>query len=151
MGLSDDAVRQALEARRADREAKRLRALSTAWEIEAADRHRGFLVTLHGQEIQRFNWAADDEALFEKILERGSLEDLENNTDFNIRAYSHDLTSLAVADERLDQMGVEITRRELGDRPMQRRTTVISASSDDPLRPLNKGICLITSLGLDID
>ena len=117
MGLSDDAVRQALEARRADREAKRLRSLSTAWEIEAADRHRGFLVTLHGQEIQRFNWAADDEALFEKILERGSLEDLENNTDFNIRAYSHDLTSLAVADERLDQMGVEITRHELDDRP----------------------------------
>ena len=117
MGLSDDAVHQALEARWADREAKHLRALSTAWEIEAADHHRGFLVTLHGQEIQQFNWAADDEALFEKIRERGSLEDLENNTDFYIRAYSHDLTSLAVADERLDQMGVEITRHELGDRP----------------------------------
>jgi hypothetical protein len=38
MGLSDDAVCRALVAMQADREAKRFRALSTAWEIEVADR-----------------------------------------------------------------------------------------------------------------
>ncbi|KAF9235495.1 hypothetical protein BU15DRAFT_77984 [Melanogaster broomeanus] len=114
MGLSDKAMHQALAARQADREAKRLRALCTAWEIEAADRHRNFLLTLHDHEIQQLNWAADDVILFEKILERRSIEELEDHMDFSTGAYGHDLRSLAVMDERLDQMGLEVSRRERG-------------------------------------
>jgi capsular polysaccharide biosynthesis protein len=112
------------------------------------------------------------------MLEPGSLEDIQDSMDFSIGAYIEDLRSLAVADERLDQMEEEVTLRELGDklsveedetpeRPNAVLVAAISANSDkadegliammiaysheDPLRPLNKSICLITSLGLDID
>ncbi|KAG9310721.1 hypothetical protein JVU11DRAFT_9322 [Chiua virens] len=136
--LSDRAMRQALEARQADRESKRLRALSTAWEIEASDRHRNLLLTLLEDDTRHLNKAANEVAFFEKVLERRSVKELENDIDFDVGAYGQDLRSLSVVDERLDQLEEEMARRvgglsaedETPDRLNAILAAAVSAESD---------------------
>ena len=108
--LSDKAICQVVAARQADRKYKQLRALTTAWEIEASDCQRDFLLTLQEDNIQQFNQSVDEATFFERMLERQSIKELEDNMDFTIAAYGHDLMSLSVADEHLNQLGVGISQ-----------------------------------------
>ena len=122
MGLSEKAMHQALEAREADCESKHLWALSTAWEIEASDRHKQFLLTLHKEEMEHFNWTADEVSFFEKVVERCSMKECEDNLDFNIGAYIQDLKTLSVVDECIDQLELAISHCK-GEPPSNNETS----------------------------
>lgn len=119
MGLSDKAIRHALAARQADRESKRLRALATAWEIEASSNNRDFLLAVQETNVQQYGLSSEEVMFFQKMLERRSANELEDDIDFNSGAYSHDLTSLGVSDERLDQLQTEVAQRQAGELPVE--------------------------------
>ncbi|KAI9573717.1 hypothetical protein HD554DRAFT_2035454 [Boletus coccyginus] len=120
--LSDQAMSQALEARQADHESKHLRALSMAWEIEASDQHRRFLLTLHKEETSHYTLAANEVTFFEGVLEQCLLKELENDVDFGIRAYGQDLRTLLVVDECLDQLEMEMICHGQGELPAEDET-----------------------------
>ncbi|KAI6145067.1 hypothetical protein BKA82DRAFT_20870 [Pisolithus tinctorius] len=88
----------------ADRESRRLRALTTAWEIEAIDCRRDFLLAMQEEEETQFLRSTKDLQFFKDIMERRSVSQLEEEEEYHIGAYGQDLTLLALEDERLNQM-----------------------------------------------
>ncbi|KAI6169178.1 hypothetical protein EDD17DRAFT_1869001 [Pisolithus thermaeus] len=87
--MPDNAFRRALAMKEADREAARLRVLTTAVQEET---------------MQQFHQSADDLWLFMKVMERRSADELKNEEDCQVGACSQDLTSLALEDDRLNQL-----------------------------------------------
>lgn len=106
-GMPKDAFHRALAMKEAEREAARLRALTTAWELEAINRRKDFLLAAQAEDVQKFVQSADDLQLFMTILEHRSVDELKDEEDFHIAAYGQDLTQLAMEDERLSQMEEE--------------------------------------------
>ncbi|KIK92849.1 hypothetical protein PAXRUDRAFT_12989 [Paxillus rubicundulus Ve08.2h10] len=104
MGLSKGEFDLALAAKEADHETKHFRALPTAWEIEALECKRSFLLTAQKENVSKFFESTKDLEFFHKLLEDCSITELEDNSDFNLGAYRHDLTALLVEEERLNQM-----------------------------------------------
>ena len=104
LGLPDEAFHEALAAKEADRETKRFCALATAWEIESLERKRNLLLATQKEHVSRFLESSEEVKFFHKLLRDRSSKELEDSRDFNIGAYRHDLTSLSVEEERLDQM-----------------------------------------------
>ena len=62
--------------------------------------------------MEHFNWTADEVLFFEKVVERRSMEELEDNLDFNIGAYTQDLKTLSVVDEHINQLELALSRHE---------------------------------------
>ncbi|KAI6098240.1 hypothetical protein EDD16DRAFT_1718086 [Pisolithus croceorrhizus] len=103
-GMPKDAFHRALAMKEADREAARLHALTTAWELEAVNRRRDFLLAAQAEDVQRFIRSADDLWLFMTVLEHCSVDELKDEEDFHLAAYGQDLTQLTLEDEHLSQM-----------------------------------------------
>ncbi|KAI6117891.1 hypothetical protein EV401DRAFT_2072187 [Pisolithus croceorrhizus] len=136
---SDSAFRRALAMKEADREAARLRVLTTAWELEAVDRQREFLIAMQEETMQQFYQSADDIRLFMSVMERRSVDELKNEEDSQVGACSQDLTSLALEDERLNQM--EELSGEEGERKV--------ADSRDDLSAILNALVTVESVGMD--
>ncbi|KAG1852911.1 hypothetical protein C8R48DRAFT_675987 [Suillus tomentosus] len=103
-GMSLEATNQAVVAMQATRECKRLRALTTAWEIESSVQHTKLFEKILEQDALEYAQSAEEASSFKKMLVGRTLPDLEGEVDFNIGAFSRDLTSFVVADVQLDHM-----------------------------------------------
>ncbi|KAI5996613.1 hypothetical protein F5J12DRAFT_896142 [Pisolithus orientalis] len=103
MGLSERAFQKALAMKEDDQELRQLHALTTAWEIEAINHQRDFLLVMQEEETQ-FIWSTKDLQLFKDIMECCSVSQLEEQDEYHIGAYGQDLMLLALEDEHLSQM-----------------------------------------------
>ncbi|KAI6022133.1 hypothetical protein PISMIDRAFT_23785 [Pisolithus microcarpus 441] len=101
---SSPALFRALAMKEADRESVRLRTLTTAWELEATNCWKDFLLAVQADDIQKFFDSAEELQFFMTIMECCSVDELKDEEDFHVAAYGQDLTSLALEDERLNQM-----------------------------------------------
>lgn len=80
----------------------RLRAMTTAWEIQASSEHSKLLELIFEEEAGKFADRAAAVTFMESLAIPLNKQELESAMDFNIGAYSHDLTSLAVGDLQLE-------------------------------------------------
>ncbi|KAG1727546.1 hypothetical protein EDD22DRAFT_853402 [Suillus occidentalis] len=95
-------VRRAVIAKRADVESKRLRALATAWELESTEKHAMLLQSVLKDKAEEYVDSMAETTFFEK--------ELEDDADFTVAAYTHDLAAHQIADEQLnhlEEIGVE--------------------------------------------
>jgi hypothetical protein len=102
--MSLKAVAQAVAAMQATRESKRLRVLTTAWEIESSVQHTKLLEEILEQDALEYAQSAEKALSFKKLLVGRTSSDLEAEVDFNIGAFNRDLTSFVVADVQLDHI-----------------------------------------------
>ncbi|KAG2339316.1 hypothetical protein BDR05DRAFT_1003427 [Suillus weaverae] len=108
LGLSDvshEAITQAVLMKEADVEYRHLSAMAMAWRIEATERHTKFLHMLLEQAADKYVTTPSEklEALV-PALASCSKEELGDDRDFSVAAYSHDAASFAAADEQLSHM-----------------------------------------------
>jgi hypothetical protein len=99
--MSLEATNQAVVAMQATRECKRLRALTTAWEIESSVQHTKLFEKILEQDALEYAQSAQEASSFRKMLVGRTLPDLKDEVDFNTGAFSRDLTSFVVADVQL--------------------------------------------------
>ncbi|KAG2045907.1 hypothetical protein BDR06DRAFT_1015197 [Suillus hirtellus] len=100
-GMSLEATNQAVIAMQATHECKRLRALTTAWEIESSVQHTKLFEKILEQDALEYAQSAQEASSFRKMLVGRTLPDLKDEVDFNTGAFSRDLTSFVVADVQL--------------------------------------------------
>ncbi|KIK32298.1 hypothetical protein CY34DRAFT_19146, partial [Suillus luteus UH-Slu-Lm8-n1] len=100
--LSKETISQIIIAKRAACESMRLRAMTTAWEIQASSEHSKLLELIFEEEAGKFADRAAAVTFMESLAIPLNKQELESAMDFNIGAYSHDLTSLAVGDLQLE-------------------------------------------------
>lgn len=110
--LSKETINQIIVAKRAACESMRLRAMTTAWEIQASSEHSKLLELIFEEEARKFADRAAAVTFMETLVPQNKQE-LESAMDFQIGAYSRDLTSLAVGDLQLEQVEGLATRRDL--------------------------------------
>ncbi|KAG1785825.1 uncharacterized protein HD556DRAFT_1313993 [Suillus plorans] len=101
--LSKETIAQIIVAKRAACESMRLRAMTTAWEIQASSEHSKLLELIFKDEAKKFADRAAAVSFMETLVPQDKQE-LESTVDFHVGAYSHDLTSLAVGDLQLEQI-----------------------------------------------
>ncbi|KAG2353707.1 hypothetical protein BDR07DRAFT_1379250 [Suillus spraguei] len=92
-GMSPKAVAQAVAAMRAARETKRLRVLTTAWEIESSIQQTKLLEEILEQDALEYASSSDEDSSLKKLLVGRTSSDLEVEVDFNIGMFNRDLTS----------------------------------------------------------
>ncbi|KAG1880228.1 hypothetical protein C8R48DRAFT_767032 [Suillus tomentosus] len=97
-------VHSAIVAKRAEAESKRLRALATVWELESAEKHAILLQTILRDCAQQYLKSKDEVSFFEKVLVKRTLDELEDDADFSLAAYSHDIAGAQIANLQLDYM-----------------------------------------------
>ncbi|KAG1744337.1 hypothetical protein EDD22DRAFT_1005724 [Suillus occidentalis] len=102
--LPDVTIHSAIAAKRADAESKRLRALATAWELESAEKHAILLQSILRDYGQQYLESKEEASFFERVIVKRNLQQLEDDADFSLAAYSHDLTAFQIADLQLDCM-----------------------------------------------
>jgi hypothetical protein len=103
-------VRRAVIAKRADVESKRLRALATAWELESTEKHAMLLQSVLRDKAEEYVDSMAETTFFERLLAKRSMQQLEDDADFTVAAYTHDLAAHQIADEQLnhlEEIGVE--------------------------------------------
>ncbi|KAG1832258.1 hypothetical protein DFJ58DRAFT_847946 [Suillus subalutaceus] len=103
-GMSGKAVAQAVVAMQATRESKRLRVLTTAWEIESSVQRTKLLETMLEQDALEYARSDAEASSFKKLLVGRTSKDLNIDIDFNIGAYNCDITSFVVSDIQLDHI-----------------------------------------------
>jgi ribosomal protein S13 len=103
-GISGKAVAQAVVAMQATRESKRLRVLTTAWEIESSIQRTKLLETMLEQDALEYVRSDAEASCFRKLLVGRTQSDLNIDIDFNIGAYNCDITSFVVSDVQLDHI-----------------------------------------------
>ncbi|KAG1757985.1 hypothetical protein EDB19DRAFT_1901468 [Suillus lakei] len=103
-GMSGKVAAQAVVAMQATRESKRLRVLTTAWEIESSVQRTKLLEMMLEQDALEFVRSDAEASYFKKLLVGRTSKDLNVDIDFNIGAYSCDVTSFVVADVQLDHI-----------------------------------------------
>jgi hypothetical protein len=111
--MPDTTVYSAVAAKRADAESKHLRALATAWELESAEKHAILLQTILRDYAQQYLESNAEASFFERIMVRRTMQQLEDDADFNLAAYSHDLTAYQIADVQLDYLEEVGSEQEL--------------------------------------
>jgi len=111
--MSDSTVYSAVMAKRADAESKRLRALATVWELESAERHALLLQTILRDYAQQYIDSVTEASYFERILVKRNMHQLENDADFTVAAYTHDLMACHIANLQLDHLEDIGAEREL--------------------------------------
>ncbi|KAI6155647.1 hypothetical protein BKA82DRAFT_17489 [Pisolithus tinctorius] len=120
-------------------ESARLCALMTAWELEAINCQREFLLMIQEENMQKFLQSTDDLWLFMSTMEHCSVNELKHEADFEVRAYGQDLTLLALEDECLAQM--EEVSGERGERE--------AADSEDDLLAILAASITVDALQTD--
>ncbi|KAI6021208.1 hypothetical protein EDC04DRAFT_2901280 [Pisolithus marmoratus] len=103
-GLPENAFQRALEMKEAEREAARLRALTTAWELEAISRRKDFVLAVEAADVQKLIQSDDELRLFKTVLEHRSVDELKDEEALHVAAYGQDLTQFALEDEHLSQI-----------------------------------------------
>ncbi|KAG2124952.1 hypothetical protein BD769DRAFT_1388599 [Suillus cothurnatus] len=103
-GMSNKAVAQAVVAMQATRECKRLRVLTTAWEIESSVQCTRLLETMMEQDALEYARSDAEASSFKKLLVKRTPKELDIDTDFNIGAYNCDIMSFVVSDVQLDHI-----------------------------------------------
>ncbi|KAG1888034.1 uncharacterized protein F5891DRAFT_1199322 [Suillus fuscotomentosus] len=79
--LPDSAVRAAVLAKRSDRESRRLRALTTAWELETTERHAILLQALLLIDAKKYAESMAEASFFERLLVKRSKNLLRTQID----------------------------------------------------------------------
>lgn len=102
--LPDATIHSAIAAKRADAESKRLRALATAWELESAEKHAILLQSILRDYGEQYLESKEEASFFEKVIVKRTPQQLEDDADFSLAAYSDDLTAFQIADLQLDFM-----------------------------------------------
>ncbi|KAG1722086.1 hypothetical protein EDD22DRAFT_962336 [Suillus occidentalis] len=103
-------VHRAVIAKRADVESKRLRALATAWELESTEKHAMLLQLVLKDKAEEYVDSMAETTFFEKVLVKRGIQELKDNADFTVTAYTHDLAVHQIADEQLnhlEEIGIE--------------------------------------------
>lgn len=103
-------VRRAVIAKRADVESKRLRALATAWELESTEKHAMLLQSVLRDNAEEYVDSMAETTFFQRVLVKRGMQELEDDADFTVAAYTHDLAAHQIADEQLnclEEIGVE--------------------------------------------
>ncbi|KAG1789842.1 uncharacterized protein HD556DRAFT_1446632 [Suillus plorans] len=145
--MPDASIYTAIIAKRADAESKRLQALATAWELESAEKHAILLQTILRDCAQQYVDSNAEASFFERTLVRRTMEQLEDDADFSVAAYSHDLAAYQIADVQLrhvEEVGSErklpIEDIELEDAEYRLGECVdsILAEADDQIAPIQR-------------
>lgn len=102
--LPDATIHSAIAAKRADAESKHLRALATAWELESAEKHAILLQSILRDYGEQYLKSKEEASFFEKVIVKRTPQQLEDDADFSLAAYSDDLTAFQIADLQLDFM-----------------------------------------------
>ncbi|KAG1771919.1 hypothetical protein EV702DRAFT_1048838 [Suillus placidus] len=102
--LPDDTVYHAVIAKKADVESKHLRTLATAWELESAEKHAVLLQKILKNCATDYINSVEEATFFEKLLVKCCRQQLEDDSDFVVAAYTHDFTALNIADMQLQQL-----------------------------------------------
>ncbi|KAG2124732.1 hypothetical protein BD769DRAFT_1388674 [Suillus cothurnatus] len=97
-------VGQALIAKEADCEYKRLSSLAMAWAAEARAQDKQVHEMLLEEELAKYAVSATEATILQRVLVGHSVEELNADVDFCIGAYSHDFQSFSVADSTLNQI-----------------------------------------------
>lgn len=108
-------VGQALVAKEADCEHKRLSALAMVWAAEARDRDKQLREMLIEDELAKYAISAAETSVLQKVLVGHSVEELEAATDFCVGAYGHNFRAFTVADLTLDQFENATTSQSGGE------------------------------------
>ncbi|KAG1895068.1 uncharacterized protein F5891DRAFT_984522 [Suillus fuscotomentosus] len=112
--MPDTTVRSAVAAKRADTESKRLRALAAAWELEAAEKHAVLLQTILRDYSRQYVKSREEACFFERLMMVGrNRHQLEDDTDFTIAAYSHDLVAFNIAAVQLNYLEMTVAEQDL--------------------------------------
>jgi hypothetical protein len=97
-------VGQALIAKEADCEYKRLSTLAMAWAAEARAQDKQLHEMLIKEELAKYAVSAAEASILRRVLVGRSVEELDADVDFCVGAYSHDFQSFSVADSTLNQI-----------------------------------------------
>ncbi|KAG2061145.1 hypothetical protein BDR06DRAFT_1002321 [Suillus hirtellus] len=111
-GMSSKAVAQAVVAMQATRESRRLRVLTTAWEIESSVQRTKLLERMLEQDALEYARSDAEASSFKQLLVGRTSQELDIDIDFNISAYNCDIRSFVVSDVQLDH--IEDLARNLG-------------------------------------
>ncbi|KAG1842357.1 hypothetical protein F4604DRAFT_1784213 [Suillus subluteus] len=118
--LSSKAVAQAVLTKEADVEWRRLRTLTTAWEIYAMEQHQRFLHMVLEDDSETYASAASEPLTTSiQALFSCSTEELQERMEFCKVAYDSDATSFATGDDQLDLIE-DIACSHFGDEPKNR-------------------------------
>jgi len=110
-GLSSKAMAQAVAAKDADVEWRRLCALTTAWEVYAREEHLKFLNTVLEDQCEMYANAASEplDTTIEELLACSEGE-LKDNISCGVAAYSHDVMAFSVGDAQYNHLESAATR-----------------------------------------
>jgi hypothetical protein len=111
--MPDETVYHAVIAKKADLEFKRLRALTSAWELESAEKHAVLLQQILKNRNMDYADSLEEASLLEKILVKRSRNQLEDDSDFVIAAYTHDFMAFNIADTQFEQLKEISAERKL--------------------------------------
>lgn len=100
--MSDAVILAAIAAKRAEVESKRLHALAAPWEIESAEKYALLYQTLRRDDAAQYVANVTEATYFERMPAKRSFQELEDDADFTVAAYSHDLAAHSIADKQLD-------------------------------------------------
>ncbi|KAG2120022.1 hypothetical protein DEU56DRAFT_928662 [Suillus clintonianus] len=102
--MSDAILQSAVIAKRADAESKRLHTLTTAWDLESTERHAVLLQTILKDNAAQYLESLAEAAFFESVMVKRSYQQLEDDADFTVAAYTHDTTAHNMVDKQLDHL-----------------------------------------------
>ncbi|KAG2087031.1 uncharacterized protein F5147DRAFT_781456 [Suillus discolor] len=102
--MSNATLQSAAIAKRADAESKRLHALATAWDLESTERHAVLLQMILKENTERYLDSLAEATFFESAMVKRSHQQLEDDADFTIAAYTNDITAHSMADKQLDHL-----------------------------------------------
>ncbi|KAG1777846.1 hypothetical protein EV702DRAFT_1196633 [Suillus placidus] len=102
--IPDTTVYTAVVAKRADVESKCLRALAAAWERESTEKHPLLLQNILKDCAEQYVESMAEASFFERLLVKRTMQQLEDDADFTLAAYSHDFTAHQIADLQLDYL-----------------------------------------------
>ncbi|KAG2096314.1 uncharacterized protein F5147DRAFT_656629 [Suillus discolor] len=102
--MSNATLRSAAIAKRADAESKCLHALAPAWDLESTERHAVLLQMILKDNAEHYLDSLAEATFFESVMVKRSHQQLEDDADFTIAAYTHDITAHSIADKQLDHL-----------------------------------------------
>lgn len=103
-GMTDVTLWSAVVTKRAEVESKHLHALATAWDLESTENHAVLLQTILRDNAEQYLYSLADAQFFEAVMVKCTHQQLEDDTDFTIAAYTHDLTIHKIASKQLDHL-----------------------------------------------
>jgi hypothetical protein len=102
--MTDNTVQSAVIAKRADAESKRLRALATAWELESTERHAVLLQSLLRDDAEKYFDSLTEASFFQRMLVKRHKQQLVDDADFTVAAFTFDFASHCMANKQLDYL-----------------------------------------------